>query len=59
LPRTPVIGLTAHALVADKQKCIASGMDDYLSKPIEETDLKDAILRILEGKQPGPKTQAA
>lgn len=59
LSRTPILGLTAHALVADKQKCIDSGMDDYLSKPIVENDLKDAILRILEGKQPGSKTQAA
>ena len=58
LKRTPIIGLTAHALVADKQKCIDSGMDDYLSKPIVEADLKNAILRILE-KQPGSKTQAA
>lgn len=52
LGRTPVIGLTAHALVADKQKCIEAGMDDYLSKPIVEADLKAAILRMLE-KQPG------
>jgi PAS domain S-box-containing protein len=52
LVRTPVIGLTAHALVADKQKCIDAGMDDYLSKPIVEADLKAAILRMLE-KQPG------
>lgn len=57
LGRTPIIGLTAHALVADKQKCIDSGMDDYLSKPIVEADLKNAILNILE-KQPGLKTQA-
>ena len=59
LNRTPIIGLTAHALVADKQKCIDSGMDDYLSKPIVEADLKNAILRILEGKQPGSSNQAA
>ena len=52
LARTPVIGLTAHALVAEKQKCIDAGMDDYLSKPIVEADLKAAILRMLE-KQPG------
>ena len=52
LARTPVICLTAHALVADKQKCIDAGMDDYLSKPIVEADLKAAILRMLE-KQPG------
>ena len=56
--RTPIIGLTAHALVADKAKCIDAGMDDYLSKPIVEADLKAAILRLLE-KQPGPENQAA
>ena len=57
---TPVIGLTAHALVADKQKCIDAGMNDYLSKPIVEADLKTAILRLLEKKQPGSgENQAA
>lgn len=46
--RTPIIGLTAHALVADRQKCIDAGMDDYLSKPIVEADLKQAILKMLD-----------
>ncbi len=57
---TPVIGLTAHALVADKQKCIDAGMNDYLSKPIVEADLKAAILCLLDKKQPGSgENQAA
>lgn len=50
LGHTPIIGLTAHALVADKEKCIESGMDDYLSKPIVEADLKAAILRLVENR---------
>lgn len=48
LSRTPIIGMTAHALVADKDKCIDAGMDAYLPKPIVEADLKTEILRYLK-----------
>ncbi len=45
LPRTPIIGVTAHAQESDKELCLAAGMDDYMSKPISPERLQDKLLR--------------
>ncbi|SMF35931.1 two-component system, NarL family, sensor histidine kinase BarA [Alteromonadaceae bacterium Bs31] len=43
--RTPVVALTAHAVNEQKAKLLLAGMDDYLTKPVSETELKHIIDR--------------
>lgn len=50
----PVIALTAHALLGDRERFITLGMDDYLAKPFQMSDLQESINRMLD-RHPMPK----
>lgn len=49
-PAVPIIALTAHALVGDRDKAMAAGVDDYHSKPVELPQLIEQIEALLAAK---------
>jgi signal transduction histidine kinase/CheY-like chemotaxis protein/HPt (histidine-containing phosphotransfer) domain-containing protein len=54
--RATIIALTANAVTGDRERCIASGMDDYIAKPFRMADLHAVLRRWLE--QPAIRTPA-
>jgi CheY-like chemotaxis protein len=42
----PIVALTAHALVEDREKALANGFDEYITKPINPADLVNVIVKL-------------
>jgi PAS domain S-box-containing protein len=45
--RKPIVALTAHAMDSDRQKCLATGCDDFASKPIDQAVLRKTLAKYL------------
>jgi CheY-like chemotaxis protein/HPt (histidine-containing phosphotransfer) domain-containing protein len=46
----PIVAMTAHAMVGDRERCLEAGMDEYLSKPVSPEMLLNVLRRMLPGR---------
>jgi len=53
----PIIALTAHAMYEDKKRCLAAGMDDYLTKPFQPEQIRVTLAQVMGKINPAQKNR--
>jgi CheY-like chemotaxis protein/HPt (histidine-containing phosphotransfer) domain-containing protein len=56
IPKRPIVAMTANAMVGDREKCLAAGMDDYMSKPLNRNLIEQMLRKWLP---PGAQSRVA
>jgi len=53
----PIVAMTAHATVEERQRCLAAGMNDHVAKPIDPANLYETVGRFYKSAEPAARTQ--